>query len=366
MTKIRNAQGSASLALLIAGATLMLAACGGGSSPAPAPTTPGPGPNNSGQGGAGVFSPVVSPSPTTPTPNPVSGLVGTCPSLIGGSAAAAGYEIGFCNTYYNSGNSVISEATFQNQGVTTPETPAANQYSLNLPNTTTNPWGGTIALALGGNFIKVAPQTIGNIVGGYGIDRFNTTVAAPAADDTSLVDFSSNLGTPRYASFGLWGRSKLSFEAFYGGFFGPAFGQSATPASFLSTATSTINIAGPAASWYIYNATTPLATGQLPRLGLSATTQLQVNLSSGVITGTISDFFDRSSGAPKNLGLASATFTANLVKSTGAFSGTVTGGGNTGIIKGSLYGPNAEQAAGQFAFTSTGNRILTGAFGGKQ
>ncbi len=357
MTNTHPALRSPSLALII-GASILVSACGGGSSTPAAAPSPGVNPP--------ADSRVTSPSTVTPPIN-ANGFIGSCPSLTGGSATPSGYEIGFCNTYFASGASLVAEGTFQNQNVSTPEIPAANQYSLNLPNTAANPWGGTISLAAGATNVTQTPSTIGNLAGGYGLDRFVTAVVAPAADNTSLVDFSSNLGSPRYATFGLWGRSKLQNENFYGAFFGPAFGQSATPSTFLNGASTNVTLNGPAVSWYLYSASSAVPAGVTSRIGLSATAQMQVNFSStsNNVIGTINNFFDRSSGSPVNLGLTPVTFTATLVKADGTFSGTITGGG-TGIIKGSLFGPTAQQAAGQFVLTATGSRMLSGSFGVKQ
>ena len=364
MTNTHPALRSPSLALII-GASILVSACGGGSStPAAAPAVVNPPANST----------VTSTSTIAPPVSATSGFVGSCPSLVGGSSTPLGYEIGFCNTFFASGASLIAEGTFQNLGVSTVET-SANQYTLNLPTSISS--AGPITLVLGGANVPqtgaTTPATIGNLSGGYQLDRFITT-AAPADDRTSVVDFGGALSprAQRHATFGLWGRSKLLNENFYGGFFGAAASKFPTPALFSNGATNTVSFTGSAVSWYLYSSNSAVPAGVSSRIGLSATADMQVNFSSNNLTGTIKDFFAPSAvtaanptGAPTNLGLTPITFTATLVKADGSFSGTITGGGS-GIVKGSLFGPNAEQAAGQFVLTASGNRMFSGSFGVKQ
>jgi hypothetical protein len=353
--------GSVHVTGLIVATSILVAACGGGGSTTTTTTNPPVNPP--------ANSTVTSTSTTPPPVNP-TGFVGSCPSLGGGSSSPTGYEIGTCKTFFASGASVIAEATFQNQNVTSNEAPAALNYRLNLPSTAANPWGGTIDLASGLPNTKVFPTTgIGTLTVGYAIDRV-VTATAPASDETSIVDFSGLLQTPtRYASYGLWGRSKLLNELFVGGFYGPTFGQSATPDSFTNPLTSTVTMTGNAVSHYIYSSNSAVPAGVSPNPSVSATIQMSVNFSSLDVTGTIDNVSIRSGTgatvAVTSVGAAPITFTAKLVKATGAFSGTITGGG-TGLVKGSLFGPSAQQAAGQFVVSASGNRLFTGAFGVKQ
>jgi hypothetical protein len=343
MSKLRTHAGSGASIAMILASSLLAVACGGGGSSAPvtAPAPPGP-----------------APIPVNPPDiNPLTGFRGTCSSLSGGSTA--GYEVGFCNTRSQSGT--VSEGTFQNRGVTGLESPATNQYVLNLP----AEWGGTIPLLAGAANTTQFPSAIGGISGGYALDRI---LPQPATDSTSIVDFGSQVGlTGRLISFGLWGRSKQTDELFFGGFAGPAIGALATPSSYLGGPAATIPMNGTAVSWHLRTASTFLPTGVNPTQGLSATAQLSVSLAPGgsTVTGTLSAFNVRAGGVATNVGLNNVTFSGTLSNTTGQFVGTITGGG-TGNVKGALFGPTADQITGQFAGTGSDGRLLTGSFGAKR
>jgi hypothetical protein len=354
-------------AILVASAVVLLSACGGGGTSTT--STSGTGTTGTTTTGNGVNSSVVSTSTTAPSVNTSTGFVGSCPSLSGGSSTPAGYEIGFCKTYYSSGSNLIAEGTYQGQAVTASEAPAARQYILNLPNTTANPWGGSLALAaLAPNVTELATTGIGNL-SGYALDLL-VTATAPANNETSIVDFSNTLATvagatntTRYVTFGLWGRSKLVNEDIYGAFFGAAFGQSATPSSYLNGVTNTVAMTGNAVSHYIYSSNAAVPAGVVAAPSISGTARMSVNYGASTVSGTIDTFVQRVSGANVALTTLSAvTFSGTLVKATGAFSGTITSGG-TGLIKGSLFGPAGQQAAGQFAVAGAGNRLFSGSFG---
>jgi hypothetical protein len=339
MSNPRTLVGSGASVAMILASSLLAVACGGG----------------------GGSSPGVAVAPVV---DPATGRVGKCPSLSGG---APGYEIGFCFSEFQSG--AVAEAVFQNQAVTGVESATAtanvSKYDLNLPAA----WGGTISLVPGAANITVTPNAnaIGSITGGSGIDRF---LPAPATDNTSIVDFSNQLGTPRLGSFGLWGRSKLTNELFFGAFAGPSPTGTVTPASFLGGAASSATMNGAAVTWYLRSAPTVIPSGVNPRLGLSAAAQMIVNLSptagASNVSGTFSNFFVRPDGVtPTSVGLAPMVFTGTLSNATGQFTGTITGGG-TGIVKGTILGNAGEQAVGQFAGASADGRLITGAFGVKR
>jgi hypothetical protein len=343
MSKLRTHAGSgASIAMILASSLLAVACGGGGSSPAPVVPAPGPG---------------VIVLPDNPPPVNASGFVGSCSSLAGGSAA--GYEVGFCNTRSKAGT--VSEGTFQNRGVTGLESPGINQYVLNLP----AEWGGTIPLLAGVANTTQFPSAIGGISGGYALDRI---LPQPATDSTSIVDFGSQVGlTGRLISFGLWGRSKLTDELFFGGFAGPTIGALATPSTYLGGPAATIAMNGTAVSWHLRTAQTIVPTTINPTQGLSAAAQFSVSLAPGgsTVTGTLSAFTVRSGGVAVSAGVNNVTFSGTLSNTTGQFVGTFTGGG-TGNVKGALFGPTADQITGQFAGTGSDGRLLTGSFGAKR
>jgi hypothetical protein len=330
MSNPRTRVGSGASVAMVLASSLLAVACGGGggSTPAPAP---------------GIV----------PVPDPITGLVGKCSSLSGG---APGYEVGYCNTIFSSGT--VAEAVFQNRSVTGAETPNTNQYLLNLP----TEWGGSIALVANTANVTQFPSAIGSITGGFALDKI---LPDPATDATSIVDFGTQLGTPRLGTFGLWGRSKLANELFFGAFAGPKPGNAATPASVLGGPASSATMNGAAVTWHLRSASTVVPAGVNPRQGLSATAQMTVNLTptGGTISGNFSNFFVRVNGVtPTSVALAPVVFTGTLSNATGLFSGTITGGG-TGIVKGVILGGAAEQAVGQFAGVAADGRLITGAFG---
>lgn len=335
MSNPRTRVGPGPTAAMILATALLAAACGGG---------------GSSSGGVAV-GPVV---------DPATGRVGKCPSLSGG---APGYEIGFCFTDFSSGT--VAEAVFQNQGVTTTEAtsplPNVSRYDVTFPAA----WGGTIALVPGAANVTVNPNAIGGLTGGVGIDRF---LPAPAVDNTSTVDFGiSQLGgTLRLGSFGLWGRSKLTNELFFGAFAGPSPGSAV--ATFPANASSSTTMNGAAVSWYLLSATTVVPVVVNPRQGVSATAQLIVNLSpaGSTVSGTFSNFFVRPDGVtPTSIAVTTVAFSGTLTNATGQFTGTITGGG-TGVVKGTILGATGEQAVGQFAGVAADGRLLTGSFGVKR
>ncbi len=337
MSNPRTRVGSGPTVAMILASSLLAVACGGGGSSSPAV----------------AIGPVV---------DPATGRVGKCPSLSGG---APGYEVGFCFSDFSSGT--VAEAVFQDQGVNTTESisPVAgvSRYDVSFPAA----WGGTISLVPGAANVTVNPNAIGGITGGVGIDRF---LPAPGTDNTSIVDFGiSQLGgNSRMGSFGLWGRSKLANELFFGAFAGPSPGSTATPSAYLNGPASTTIMNGAAVTWYLRSAATVIPAGVNPRQGLSATAQMTVNLSpsSPTVSGTLSNFFVRPDGVtPTSIAVTTVTFSGTLNNATGLFAGTITGGGS-GVVKGTILGPAGDQAVGQFAGFAADGRLLTGSFGVKR
>jgi hypothetical protein len=83
------------------------------------------------------------------------------------------------------------------------------------------------------------------------------------------------------------------------------------------------------------------------------------------ISGTLSGFKYDSVVGIFDISLPDVTFSGNLSKTTGQFTGAVAAGGK-GIVKGTVYGPAADHIAGQFTGRASNGALLTGSFAAKR
>jgi hypothetical protein len=349
--------------------TLALAGCGGGgggsSTPATTASTPTAAPTSTASTPASTAS-----TPTsTPTVNRAVGQNGTINGTqlqTNGNPAGGPFPLGAVTASLNTSTAANGGGVNIADGQQTP-VPGTLAVTFdnngNVTGMTYNQNGADHALSGLNGFTNNNPQSVTQITSAMISNATQAAQANPAAVGGVNPQIVTEALT--YSNFGVWANQVNNNDPNNGGVLqvGVFASGSPTPASAVPT-TGSATYTGDAAGFASIPtpAGDPHTNGTL-NMAFNAAAAIGINFGTGAVNSTISNIQAVSMDSIATTAtIPNLTGTGNLATGTANYSTSLAGGGMTGNLNGTLYGPTAQETAGTFSATGGGSTII-GAYG---